>query len=83
MKTNWLAIIAFSILGVFIMIGIGFSQKPSTQPKSFPVILSFEEWQTVIDAVSDKPYKTSAPIIQKIVNQVNNQIAADTIKPKK
>lgn len=77
-----LILLSLSILIIFVAIGYGFSQTPTLPKKSFEVTLTFEEWQSVTDAMGEKPYKTSAPIIQKIVSQVNAQISADTIKPK-
>jgi hypothetical protein len=44
---------------------------PATQ--TFAVTLQAQEWQTVIAAMAEAPYKQSAPLIQAITQQIQEQ----------
>lgn len=46
---------------------------PATPP---PVVsLDVKEWQTILDALTERPFKDVANIINKVTSQVNRQIA--------
>ena len=77
-----LILLTIVIFGLVAAIGVGFSQKQTPQQKSYSVTLTFDEWQSVLSSVEGMPFKTASPIINKIVSQVNTQLAADTVKPK-
>jgi hypothetical protein len=46
-------------------------QIPATQP--FTVTLEAQQWNAVLAALTDAPYKISAPLIQAIGEQLQGQ----------
>lgn len=76
--------VAFLLAGV-----IGFyamAKQPQTPTKEYTVTLSLQDWQGVLYSISNpddvtKNQKNS--LAEKIAQQVQKQIAADTTKPKK
>lgn len=45
------------------------------------VVLPVEDWQTVIDGLSELPYKRVVTLIGSIAEQVNRQAAAPNTSP--
>jgi hypothetical protein len=43
------------------------------------IVLQFDEWNNVLGALGEAPFRISAPIIKKISDQMNAAISADRV----
>lgn len=71
----------FLLFMTIIFLFIGLSGQTQQQPKTITLTLSVEEVETVLSALNEVPYKTSAPLIQKIITQGNAQLTPPSPAP--
>lgn len=54
-------------------------QIPATQ--TFAITLQAQEWQGVINAMAEAPYKLAAPLVQAITQQIQEQAQGGQLSP--
>lgn len=70
-----------SLLAMILL--LAFTPNPNQQEKEYKASLTVNDWQILISNPDDVPANSRRAVIQKVVNQIQGQINADTLQKKK